>query len=54
MVSWVSQEILKDVKVLFRDPQDSGKCRCLPTPAPEVLANQLDSFVISSWMYMSK
>lgn len=42
------QRILKDVKLLFRDPKDTAKCRSLPTPAPEVLANQLDSF-ITKW-----
>ena len=41
-------QILKDVKLIFRDPRDSGKERTLPTPAPEVLCERLDSF-LAKW-----
>ena len=31
--------ILKDLKLLLRDPKDTGKERSLPTPPPEILAS---------------
>ena len=30
-------QILKDIKLLFRDPKDTGQIRSLPTPAPDIL-----------------
>lgn len=41
-------QVLKDVKLLLRDPRDTGKVRTLPTPAPDVMNRQLDTF-ITKW-----
>jgi hypothetical protein len=34
--------------LLFRDPKDTGQIRTLPTPAPDILFQQLDMF-ITKW-----
>jgi hypothetical protein len=41
-------QVLKDLKLLFRDPKDTGQIRTLPTPAPDILFQQLDMF-ITKW-----
>ena len=41
-------QILKDVTLLFRDPNDIGQVRTLPTPAPDILLHKLDMF-ITKW-----
>ena len=41
-------QILKDIKLLYRDPKDSGQDRTLPTPAPDIMCHQLDMF-ITKW-----
>ena len=43
-------QILKDIRLLFRDPKDTGRVRTLPTPAPDTLCHQLDMF-ITKWKY---
>lgn len=42
------KQIMKDVKLLFRNPQDKGKKRTLPTPAADIL-NKNFEFFISKW-----
>ena len=34
-------QIVKGIKVLFRDPKDTGKDRTLPTPTSEILGKNL-------------
>ena len=41
-------QIIKDIKLLFRDPKDSGKNRTLPTPTSDILEKRLDTF-IAKW-----
>ena len=36
---------MKDVKLLFRDPRDKGQQRTLPTPAADILLNNLRIFM---------
>ena len=38
----------KDIKLLFRDPKDTGQVHTLPTPTSNVPLNQLDMF-ITKW-----
>ena len=38
-------QIVKGIKVLFRDPKDTGKDRTLPTPTSKILGKKLDAFV---------
>ena len=38
-------QIVKGIKVLFRDPKNTGKDRTLPTPTSEILGKKLDAFV---------
>ena len=38
-------QILRDIKLLFRDQKDTGQHRTLPTPSAHVLTNQIDMFV---------
>ena len=40
--------VMKDVKLLFRDPRDKGRQRTLPTPSIDTLAQNLE-FFISKW-----
>ena len=42
------QSIMKDIKLLFRDPSDIGKLRTLPTPDKDILLTNIDNF-ISKW-----
>lgn len=39
-------QIMKDIKLLFRDPKDTGKERTLPTPTSDVLRQTLDAFIM--------
>ena len=41
-------QIIKDIKLLFRDPNDTGKDRTLPTPTSDILSQNLDAF-ITKW-----
>ena len=41
-------QILKDVKLIFRDPRDTGKERTLQTPDPKVLCERIDTF-LAKW-----
>ena len=38
-------QVLKDIKLLFRDPKDTGQDRTLPTPASNILSDRLDTFI---------
>ena len=38
-------QVLKDIKLLFRDPKDTGQDRTLPTPASNILSDRLDAFI---------
>ena len=42
------KSIMKDIKLLFRDPSDIGKLRTLPTPDKDILINNVEKF-ISKW-----
>ncbi len=42
------KHMMKDVKMLFRDPRDTGQERTLPTPDIGVLTNNLE-FFITNW-----
>ena len=39
-------QIIKDIKLLFRDPKDTGKDHTLPTPTSDILSQSLDVFLI--------
>ena len=41
-------QILKDIRLLFRDPKDTGKVRTLPTPPPDIMCHQMDMF-LTKW-----
>ena len=40
-------DCMRDLSMVFRDPQDSGESRLMDTPAPSVLIGQLDKFLQS-------
>ena len=41
-------QTIKDIKLIFRDPKDTGKDRILPTPTSDILSRSLDAF-ITKW-----
>ena len=46
------QSIMKDIKLLLRDPSDIGKQRTLPTPHKDTLLKNIENF-ISKWKDVS-
>ena len=44
-------QILRDIKLLFRDPKDTGQHRTLPTHSAHVLTNQIGASFHSAGLH---